>query len=410
MEAGSRFFFLLLTTGFPAPARDRNPMPSVQSPCPGRPGCGARDRGLELGEALDRPWTHRPATATRHANRSGLTRRPGVYPNCPAQRERFGHGERAWQCPREVAHSKAGWFNGCGRACPVVCWIEAAPSRPGFEACWCRRLLRERRDQDCTAPSIYPVGHLALMPRFMTDLASGGEVVDDGVFRGVWGLEPGARSLEKNTLSEEGLVVDKVLGQCGEVRGRYGGIAGRSFEAGCRLAADPMHPSTACMVGSAVAQSDVRRRPGWRCALTASSTDGNGGALGTGGLGGFDWGERGGRPLSVSPPQLDSKPSLVLVLCPGDSHQQCPPAQAACSKLNFQVLTYDSKAQTSSRPESAAQPPPSTLPRQTLTQDNRTRPPLDLSTSRRVRPRLSLILPPFPRPPTRRPRAMSTLS
>lgn len=75
---------------------------------------------------------------------------------------------------------------------------------------------------------------------------------------------------------------------------------------------------------------------------------------------------------------------LVLVLCPGDSHQQCP--QLSEPKLlapssNFQVLTHDSKAQTSSRPESTAPPPPSTLPRHTLTQDNRTRPPLDLSTS-----------------------------
>lgn len=126
------------------------------------------------------------------------------------------------------------------------------------------------------------------------------------------GLEPGARSLEKNTLSEEGLVVDKVLGQCGEVRGRYGGIAGRSFEAGCRLAADPMHPSTACMVGSAVAQSDVRRRPGWRCALTASSTDGNGGALGTGGDSGASTGGRG-----------EGDPSPSLHLSSTASHLSC---------------------------------------------------------------------------------------
>lgn len=117
-------------------------------------------------------------------------------------------------------------------------------------------------------------------------------------------------------------MVDKVLGQCGEVGGRYGGIAGRSFEAGCRLAADPMHPSTACMVGSAVAQSDVRRRPGWRCALTASSTDGNGGALGTGGA------STGGRGEGDPSPSLHLSSTashpLVLVLCPGDSHQQCP--------------------------------------------------------------------------------------
>lgn len=109
-------------------------------------------------------------------------------------------------------------------------------------------------------------------------------------------------------------MVDKVLGQCGEVGGRYGGIAGRSFGAGCRLAADPMHPSTACMVGSAVAQSDVRRRPGWRCALTASSTDGNGGAFGTGG--GFDWGERGGDPSPSLHLSSTASHPLVLVLCP----------------------------------------------------------------------------------------------
>lgn len=81
--------------------------------------------------------------------------------------------------------------------------------------------------------------------------------------------------------------------------------------------------------------------------------------------------------LSTSARQRAILSCSCCVLSPGD-----PPAQAACSKLDFnQVLTYDSKAQTSSRPESTAPPPPSTLPRHTLTQDNRTRPPLDLSTS-----------------------------
>ena len=37
-----------------------------------------------------------------------------------------------------------------------------------------------------------------------------------------------------------------------------------------------MHPSTACMVGSTRGQSAPTIRPGLRCALTASSTDGTG--------------------------------------------------------------------------------------------------------------------------------------
>ena len=245
----------------------QRPMPMPRSPPPGLwgPGLGTQPRGGAR-SALDSPSRHRDETSKQiwtDLSRSGLTRKSEVYPNCPAQRERFGYGRGHWT------------FSGL----PVLLHrghrSSALLSR--FRRLSVPRSARARK-RAALYGAKYPVGHLALMPRSMTDLTSGGEVADDGVSPGgPGGLEPG-----KNTLSEEGLVVDKVLIQCGQAGGRHGGIAGRSFEARSQLVADSMHTSTACRVGNALAQSDGRRRPGWRCALTASSTDGTG-SLGTGG-------------------------------------------------------------------------------------------------------------------------------
>ena len=133
---------------------------------------------------------------------------------------------------------------------------------------------------------------------------------------------PGGRD-GKTTALSEGLVVDEVLPQCGEAGGRYGGLLAGPFGPPWRLAARPMHASTACMVGSAAAQSDGGRQPGWRCTLTASSTDGTGLREGTRHWGGI--GPTGEEGLSaLSPPHLVQRSLVLEAVLPVQSLSRSP--------------------------------------------------------------------------------------
>lgn len=200
-EAGPSFFFAS-DDGLSRP-RPRSkphgqcPIPMPRSPRVWGPGPGTRGARGGARSALDSPSRHRDETRTQtDLNRSEqiwVDQEVGSLSKLPG--ERF---EGIVLEKRPTASRIVQWMRSCPVAC---CWIEdvvAAPSRPGFEACWCRGLRKraESRESSTVRRQVpNPVGHLALMPRSMTDLASGGEVVDDVVFRGclgAWSSESGA--------------------------------------------------------------------------------------------------------------------------------------------------------------------------------------------------------------------------
>jgi hypothetical protein len=166
--------FLLLLTGFPAPPEIETPCPisNAHAPAPPAVGPGTGDSssgGRSIGLGFTVPPPRRDTqTDLNRSEQIWVDQEVGGLSKLPGAEGEIRTGHRALDSPQLRGPPQLrldGWMLpvllGQGRRSSAI--------SSGFDLCRCRGLRGRESEQHCTAPSTQ-LGHLALMPRFMTDL------------------------------------------------------------------------------------------------------------------------------------------------------------------------------------------------------------------------------------------------